>query len=60
MNVTWDPPSVTDNSGEEVSVKSSLKNGTALTYGVYPVTYTAKDKVGNTGVCSFKVIVRSK
>ncbi len=55
-NVSWTPPTATDNCGTP-SVVSSHDPGDSFPVGMTVVTYTATDNCGNTAVCTFKVTV---
>ncbi|XP_070531942.1 uncharacterized protein [Ptychodera flava] len=53
----WNAPFASDNSGK-VKVTSSYRSGAPFTIGETEVVYTATDPAGNTGNCSFTVVVR--
>eukprot|EP00057_Strongylocentrotus_purpuratus_P018227 XP_011672701.1 PREDICTED: uncharacterized protein LOC105442361 [Strongylocentrotus purpuratus] len=54
--VTWTPPSATDNSGNQ-TLTSTHNSGEYFPLGNNPVTYTSTDSAGNTGTCTFFVVV---
>lgn len=54
-NVTWTPPTVSDNCS--VSMTSNRSPGQFFAVGPTTVTYTATDAGGNTATCSFNVVV---
>ena len=58
--VNWTLPSVTDNSGEIVSVTvlPTYTSPMIMSAGLNVVTYTAVDKEGNKAVCEVKVDVK--
>lgn len=58
--VKWDPPYVTDNSGDAINPLSNIISGSAFPVGVTYVTYTATDAFGNNRSCQFSVTVSSK
>ena len=53
----WTPPTVNDNCGVVADYTWSHNPGDTFSVGTTTVTYTAKDPYGNTGVCSFDVVV---
>ena len=57
MAVTWTDPVTTDNSGQNVTLTSSLASGSELGPGDYSVTITATDVMGNQADCCFNVVV---
>ncbi|KAK7466019.1 hypothetical protein BaRGS_00037420, partial [Batillaria attramentaria] len=59
VNVTWIPPSVTDNSGGKVTVVSQPPQGSPFGPGLHAVRITATDENNNVGVCGFFVTVRA-
>ena len=54
---SWEQPTVTDNSGEDVTVTSDYNTGDQFPVGTTTVTYTATDKYGNQATLQFDVIV---
>ena len=58
--VSWTPPTVTDNSGEDVSLASTLNPGHLFSIGTTTVTYTATDQYSNEAMESFDVIITGK
>ena len=58
--VTWDPPEVSDLSGEDVIVSVSHQPGSNFTSGVTWVTYTARDQTGNEISCEFQVTIEGR
>ena len=54
--VTWDPVSVTDNSGS-TTLTSNFQSGNAFPIGITNVVYTATDPSGNIITTSFTVTV---
>ena len=57
VEVTWEDPPVTDNSGDAPTLTSSRTSGDAFGVGVFLVEYEATDRSGNTAVCLFQIIV---
>lgn len=57
--VTWTEPQVQDNTNG-VTVTVNINPGSSLPIGNYRVIYLAVDGAGNTGNCTFDVIVRGK
>ena len=55
-NVTWTPPTATDNSGVQ-NLTSDYEPGDTFSSGTTPVTYTSTDAAGNTDTCTFNVVV---
>lgn len=55
VNVSWTPPTFTDNCA--VTVTSTHSPGDQFSLGTTTVTYTAKDPSNNTTTCSFNVFV---
>lgn len=55
-NVSWNPPSVTDNCGKLFLTVSHI-SGDKFPIGVTKVTYTAEDLCGNISTCSFTITV---
>ncbi|HEY0742921.1 MAG TPA: HYR domain-containing protein [Chryseosolibacter sp.] len=55
VNVSWTPPTFTDNCA--VTVTSTHSPGDQFALGTTTVTYTAQDPSNNTKTCSFNVIV---
>jgi hypothetical protein len=58
--VTWQEPTVTDDSGITPSVSSNFKSGFCFPVGTTKVDYTAKDITKNTATCTFNVVVKPK
>ena len=57
MNITWNAPNATDNSGF-VTLTSSHDPGTLFSVGTTEVNYTAVDPAGNMAeVCAFNVTI---
>jgi Ricin-type beta-trefoil lectin domain-like/HYR domain/Secretion system C-terminal sorting domain len=54
----WNAPTATDNCST-ATVTASHTDKTCFKVGVTTVTYTAKDAMGNTSLCSFKVTVNN-
>ena len=54
--ITWTPPTALDNCGLD-SLNSTRAPGSRFTPGQTVITYTAKDKFGNTATCSFTATV---
>ena len=59
-SVSWTPPTVTDNSGEPVSVISTHEPGDMFHIGTTIVIYMATDTYSNNATASFEVIVSGK
>ena len=59
-NVTWTPPTTSDNANEGVTVTSSHTPGDSFSIGNTMVTYTATDPYGNSAYTSFDVIIKGK
>ncbi|XP_071945866.1 uncharacterized protein [Antedon mediterranea] len=57
INVTWEDPEYTDNSGETVLLSSTEISGNVFTVGQYIVTYTGVDQSGNNATCQFEITV---
>lgn len=56
--VTWSPPSASDNSGLIPNTTHSGKQpGSLFLAGEHNIRYLASDKTGNIGECKFKVFV---
>ena len=55
--VTFDPPTVTDNSGATNFVSSTASSGDYFQVGTTVVTFTYADSSGNEASCSFVVNV---
>ncbi|XP_033126040.1 hyalin-like [Anneissia japonica] len=58
--VTWDAPTVSDNSGRHVNVTSSYQSGDSFPprfYPPYEVEYIAEDESGNKNSCKFYFLV---
>ncbi|WP_333821411.1 HYR domain-containing protein [Ohtaekwangia sp.] len=55
--VSWQAPAFTDCDG--VSITATHKPGSEFTVGTTNVTYTAKDKAGNTTTSTFQVTVKN-
>ena len=55
--VSWQQPTVTDNSGEDVTRTSDYNPGDQFPMGTTTVTYTATDNYGNSATSQFHVIV---
>ncbi|MBK7800855.1 MAG: HYR domain-containing protein [Saprospiraceae bacterium] len=55
-NVSWNPPSVTDNCGKLFLTVSHI-SGDVFPLGTTKVTYTAEDLCGNITYCSFNITV---
>ena len=58
--VSWNPPTVSDDSGEVVRLVTTHEPNTLFSLGSETVTYTAFDNYGNSAFCSFDVIVGGK
>ncbi|XP_071786151.1 uncharacterized protein [Asterias amurensis] len=60
--VTWDLPTVTDNSNEKLTTKQTqiegLTSGAAFSRGSHVIKYEVSDSSGNTARCSFSVVVQ--
>lgn len=55
--VTWNPPHVTDNSIDPLTVSSDVLPNTSFPVGNNLVTYTVTDITGNIKTCQFTVNV---
>ena len=55
--VTWQIPSVSDNSGQDVTVTSVPPSGTCFSDMASVVTVTASDPSNNMNTCTFVVII---
>ncbi|XP_072051852.1 hyalin-like [Amphiura filiformis] len=55
--ITWQPPSVRDNSGSIQSQTSTHNSGDFFGIGATTVEYMASDASGNIGRCSFQVAI---
>ena len=61
VRVSWQEPTVTDNSGVDPVVYSSRRNGEYFDVpGSYEVVYTARDDSGNEATCSFRITLKRK
>ena len=62
IRVTWDRPTVTDNSGKPPALSSNRPPGDLFAVpGSYEIQYTAKDDAGNEATtCSFRVALTRK
>ena len=60
IKVYWDPPTSSDNSGQEVKIFSESINGSDFRTGQHQVKYDATDHVGNKASCTFIIVVSSK
>ena len=58
VNVTWDDPVTTDNSGETVTLTSDPVKGSLLGVGSHTVEVKATDAGGNKASCVFIVNVQ--
>ena len=58
--VSWTPPTITDNSGETVSVISTHEPGDMFNIGTTTVIYMATDPYSNNATASFDVIISGK
>ncbi|XP_077993538.1 uncharacterized protein LOC144447400 [Glandiceps talaboti] len=56
--VTWTSPVATDNSGQQVTMASSMESPVELDKGQHMVTFTATDSSGNSQTCNFDVTVQ--
>lgn len=59
VNISWTPPTATDNYGTPTLVTTS-DPGSAFGVGVTVVNYTATDHVNNVAYCSFTVTIIGK
>ncbi|XP_071957227.1 hyalin-like [Antedon mediterranea] len=62
-SVTWEDPTVDDNSGGRLIVKSSYKSGDTFApkfYPPYEVEFTAEDKAGNMNSCKLYFLITGK
>ena len=61
-NVTWDMPTVVDNTGEEpaIMVIPAIKSPWRIRIGSVTLRYVATDSVGNKAQCSFEITVVGK
>ena len=57
IQVFFDSPTVTDNSGSFSLVQASHQSGNTFTAGTTTVTYIYTDGTGNTASCSFQVTI---
>ncbi|XP_033625701.1 uncharacterized protein LOC117288937, partial [Asterias rubens] len=57
ISITWDTPTVTDNSLANIVPQVSPRGQGSFSAGNTFITYTATDAAGNEGSCSFPVIV---
>ena len=55
--VSWTPPTVTDNSGDNVTLDVTMGPGSLFSLGVTVVTYTATDAAGLVSTCEFSVTI---
>ncbi|XP_071943021.1 hyalin-like [Antedon mediterranea] len=56
--VTWDPPSVSDNSGDSTLSEPTFSSGNMFNVGVnYTIVYNVSDPSGNRNTCSFTIRV---
>ncbi|XP_071943762.1 hyalin-like [Antedon mediterranea] len=56
--VTWDLPSVSDNSGNTTFSEPSYSSGNMFNVGVnYTIVYNVSDPSGNENTCSFTIVV---
>ena len=60
--ISWQTPSVTDNSGESISPQqvAGPAKGTSVGEGVYHILYTASDSAGNSATCTFSITIQGK
>jgi gliding motility-associated-like protein len=56
-NVSWTPPTASDNCTVGLTLTSTKSPGDFFPVGTTPVTYTATDAAGRTTTCSFNVVV---
>jgi HYR domain/Secretion system C-terminal sorting domain len=54
---TWQAATATDNCTASPSLQSNYLSGASFPLGTTQVVYTATDQAGNTGTCSFQVMV---
>ncbi|XP_064419278.1 uncharacterized protein LOC106706530 [Latimeria chalumnae] len=57
VQVTWEEPEVSDNSGVFISI-ASISSGSFFRYGTHQITYTAGDEAGNEASCQFQVVIK--
>ncbi|XP_065418060.1 hyalin-like isoform X3 [Chrysemys picta bellii] len=57
VQVSWEQPEISDNSGVFTSV-ASISSGSCFRYGTHQVQYTAHDEAGNEASCQFKVTIQ--
>nr|XP_048725936.1 uncharacterized protein LOC125645055 [Caretta caretta] len=57
VQVTWEQPEISDNSGVFTSI-ASISSGSCFRYGTHQVQYTAHDEAGNEASCQFKVTIK--
>ena len=57
MNVPWNEPTATDNSGMIPTVTQSHLPGDSFPVGTTQVTYTFTDMAGNQATCSFSLTI---
>lgn len=59
-NVSWTPPTASDNADDGVIVTSSHNPGDLFAIGTTIVAYTATDLYNNSAVTSFNVVITGK
>ncbi|XP_070184227.1 sushi, von Willebrand factor type A, EGF and pentraxin domain-containing protein 1-like isoform X2 [Littorina saxatilis] len=60
VTVTWVDPVVNDNSGQSVTLSSSLAKGAALGPGFHVIRVTATDNDSNSAACNFVITVQAR
>ena len=60
VSVTWLDPVVSDNSGQAVTLTSSVAKGSSLGPGIHVVRLTATDQSGNRASCNFIISVQGR
>ena len=59
VKVSWQNPTVTDNSGESPVIFSNWQPGALFDVpGSYEVLYEARDESGNKATCSFRITLK--
>ena len=59
-SVTWEAPTVLDNSGQVIGMNLSHVPGSSFFIGSTGITYTVWDEARNTGACTFYIEVNGK
>ena len=56
----WPNATVTDNSGQPITLDVNETSGSSFDIGVYTVQFTATDSSGNSNNCTFTVTIEGK